>query len=201
MNKQKKKTYSSVSKMLGDTLENEEHLSQEEFDAVISSRKLIKELIAVRTVEGLSQKQVADKMNYTQSKISKFENSCDDDLSLGDVKQYMDALGLKMLVGGKRKGVTLVDEIKIMAISIKRKLDELAKLAGEDHAMAAGIASFYAEAFFNFNKMLIDNVERLPSNPQNDEPSITFYLEDEGSADESDEIASTNCSEENAVVA
>ncbi len=165
--------------MIRDTADTNETLSADDFDRCVNSRTLIKELIALRTSAGLSQSDVAKKMDCSQSRISKLEHSLDDDLALGDVRQYMAALDLKMLVGGKKNSWSLVDEIKVMAIGIKRKLEELAELAGEDESIASGIASFYAEAFFNFNKMLIDNAGRLPSNPENGKPFITFYLETE----------------------
>lgn len=179
-----KKKYSSVSELLHDTQEQGEVYSHDEFETIVNSQKLIKELIALRTVAGMSQKQIADKMDCTQSRVSKLENSCDDDLSMGDVRQYMLALDIEMMVGGKRKHWTLVDEIKCLAVAIKRKLEKLAELADKDKSIASGIASFYAEAFVNFNKMLIDNAERLPSNPTNGEPYVTFYLGDDDEDDD-----------------
>ena len=171
------KTFNSVESRLRETAVPDEAIgSIDEFETRINSRKLIKELIAIRARNGMSQADLAEVMVCSQSRVSKLENGCDDDLSLGEARKYMSCVGFEMIIGGKPKGGTLVDEIKAMAMGIKRKLEELAECASNDESIAAGIASFYAEAFFNFYKMLKDNAERLPSRPEDDKPYITFGL-------------------------
>ena len=52
----------------------------------------------MRTVRGMSQVELGEKMGCTQSKVSKLESSVDADLSLGDLTLYAAALGVSLSV-------------------------------------------------------------------------------------------------------
>lgn len=88
------KQYASVGEMLGDLpLDDSLH---EEVDARIKSRQMIKHLIALRVSHDLSQKDIADRLGCSQSRISKLENGVDDGLRVGDVRDYLHAMGLDL---------------------------------------------------------------------------------------------------------
>src|SRR5438874_1618374 len=89
--KKGKKTFGSVSQLTRDLAE-----SQTFADAVVrrlAERDVLDHLMALRTTQGLSQKDIAGKIGCTQSRISKLEGGKDNDLRLGDFAHYADALG------------------------------------------------------------------------------------------------------------
>jgi transcriptional regulator with XRE-family HTH domain len=91
--KSERKTYTNVVDMV------REDLGDEFADALakrIAERDLVKELFVLRNVKGLTQKALADRMGCTQSRVSKLESARDVELSLGDVKEYLDALGYEV---------------------------------------------------------------------------------------------------------
>ena len=54
--------------------------------------KVITDLVCQRLSAGLSQKDVARRMDRTQSWVSKFEDRLDADLTLGDIQAYCQAI-------------------------------------------------------------------------------------------------------------
>ena len=54
--------------------------------------KVITDLVCQRLSAGLSQKDVARRMNRTQSWVSKFEDRLDAELTLGDIQAYCQAI-------------------------------------------------------------------------------------------------------------
>ena len=54
--------------------------------------KVITDLVCQRLSAGLSQKDVARRMNRTQSWVSKFEDRLDAELALGDIQAYCQAI-------------------------------------------------------------------------------------------------------------
>ena len=53
---------------------------------------VITDLVCQRLSAGLSQKDVARRMNRTQSWVSKFEDRLDAELTLGDIQAYCQAI-------------------------------------------------------------------------------------------------------------
>ena len=64
----------------------------------IQARRLVKMLTAERVRHNLSQKEIAAKMNCSESKISRMESSNDVDLNFGDILAYARAAGINMSV-------------------------------------------------------------------------------------------------------
>ncbi|MEY3813378.1 MAG: hypothetical protein RL495_1325 [Verrucomicrobiota bacterium] len=54
--------------------------------------KVITDLVCQRLSAGLSQKDVARRMDRTQSWVSKFEDRLDAELTLGDIQSYCQAI-------------------------------------------------------------------------------------------------------------
>lgn len=132
------------------------------FDRRVNRRRLVKHLFAMRSAEGLSQKDIAERIGCSQSRISKLESGNDDDLRLADLAAYLGALDLDLCLVFGQKDSTIVNKIKYHAVAIKRLLAELVKLAQIDKQIAAGVAGFHGEAFFNLIKILRDSVKDLP---------------------------------------
>ena len=171
----KQNKYNSVSEMLRDCDETDA-VGIEEFEETVKSRKLVKELSAIRVKKGISQEEMALRLECSQSRISKLENGFDDDLTIGFVRSYMLALGFELMIGAKPESWTLVDEIKAFHNCITRKFEQLSELVGDDHSIAAEIANFYFESVYNFNATFIKNLEKLPSNPISGEPYFSLCM-------------------------
>jgi hypothetical protein len=69
-----------------------------------------------------------------------------------------------------------VDRVRQHAFAIKRELDELAKLAGDDSALRQGVASFVGEAFFNIVRMISESATSIPT-AKDDSPHAGISVE------------------------
>lgn len=170
----KTKRYASVSQMLKDNAPDESF--REEFGKYVSQRRIVKHLLAMRAVKDVSQKEIADRLNCSQSRISKLENGVDDDLRLGDLRGYLSALGLKLGLVVADRDWTAVDEIKHHAFSIKKLMDRLAHFANLDDKIARGVSDFFGEAFLNLVSMIQDSASKLPPRPEGETPYIQIEL-------------------------
>lgn len=156
------KRFESVTDLLRDI--SEDPKLADELEREVAGRQLVKLLIAHRVRSDLSQKEVAERMKCTQSKISKLESSVDNDLRLGDLQQYLDSIGLQIRLVIAPKSHKAVDEIKFHASCIKQLLLKLVKLAStDDTKLAEGIAKFACvEAPINLLKIVLDAAKHLP---------------------------------------
>lgn len=59
----------------------------------VNDRDLVKLLVFQRVEAGITQQEVARKLKWSQSKVSRFEASIDKDLKVGDIKKYLTVLG------------------------------------------------------------------------------------------------------------
>jgi transcriptional regulator with XRE-family HTH domain len=169
-----RKRYSDVRGMVRGL--SEEPGFAEAFEKRLSERKLVRTLFALRNAKGFSQKDVADKLRCTQSRISKLEQGTDNDLRLGDLVAYADAIGLDVRIGLAKKGRTAVEQVKDHAFAIRRLLDHLAGLAATDHLIARGVSNFFGEAAFNLIGMLQDCANKLPPPPEGTPPYFQIEL-------------------------
>jgi transcriptional regulator with XRE-family HTH domain len=92
----KKQTLTSVLQMVRQTSADAKF--QEAFEQRLLARRMIKDLAIQRTANGLTQRDLAQKMGCTQGRISKLESTDDRDLRLGDLARYADAIGLRLKV-------------------------------------------------------------------------------------------------------
>lgn len=159
----KRPQYSSVSDVLRDIAPDDTFRT--EFDKHVAARGLIKHLLGMRAVRGLSQRDVADAIGCTQSRISKLENANDADVRLGDLKAYANAVGCDLVAHPLPRDVKPVDKVKCHAVAIKRHMDDLARLARSDEEIAEGVAAFFYECFVNVFLMMGDSARQLPLRP------------------------------------
>ncbi len=157
------KTHHSVTDLLSDISDDAQFV--DDVRETAADRELVKHLIAHRVKADLSQKELAVKLDCTQSRISKLEQSLDAELRLGDLKQYLDALDLRCRVTITPKSVKAVDEVKFHAFRIRELLTRLVKLANEDEEnISNGIAKFAClEVPINLLKVVSDAVQHLPA--------------------------------------
>ncbi len=128
----------------------------------IKNKTISKLLFALRCQHNLTQKQIADKIGCTQSKISKIESSYDKDITINDLLEYGKSFNLQLEIGYRRKGnIKIVDSIKHHAFKIKEYSDMLAKLAGNDVSMKKGVLGVFCDIVDNMFRMIQDSASKL----------------------------------------
>ena len=166
--------YASVSELLREIAPDGEFPA--EFEERIQRRSLIKHLLVLRAARGLTQRDLADKLGCTQSRISKLENGTDDELRLGDLVKYVHALGLDFGIAMRPAAQTVFDEIKHHAFCIRDRLEHLVELAGKDHAMQEGVGKAHVETLVNMIKIVVDSARKLPDSPEMQAPYIRIEM-------------------------
>lgn len=151
--------YRSVSEMVKNISSDDSY--KELFANKIKNRALAKFLFYLRCEHELSQKELAEKIGCTQSRISKIEHSLDKDLTIQDLLDYAKALNIKLEIGYRHSSVKIVDLIKYHAFKIKSYLDELNDLAKDDDTLNQSIKKFHLEAFLNIAKIIWDSLSKL----------------------------------------
>jgi transcriptional regulator with XRE-family HTH domain len=147
----------------------------DEFMQRLTGRQFIKALTVLRTRAGLSQQELAEKLECTQSKVSKLESGADADIRFGDLVSYTGAVGHEMRILLVPKGLKLVDEVKVHALLIKRLLDKMVQLAGRDGTMTGAVAAFLEEAAFNLTRIVKKAAATLPALPEH--PAVPLQVE------------------------
>jgi len=69
----------------------------------VDERSLSRSLTVLRVQSGLNQKEVAERCDCTQSRISKLECKENRKVTLGELKDYLDSLGFDLLVVARQK--------------------------------------------------------------------------------------------------
>ncbi len=139
----------------------------------LHKRRLIDALAAMRAAKGLSQKDMAERMGCSQSRVSKMEAAEDASLNLGAIIEYVRAIGGRLDITLADTHSTAVDRVKHHAFCIMRETDRLAELATADPAIARGVGRFFDETAFHLVRMLQESAEKLPASASEAEPSMT----------------------------
>lgn len=145
------KRYRTVSEMLEDTRTSEEIVASVK---EVESQDLVPLLTGIRVAKGLTQKQVAELIGCSQSRISKLEQSRDLDLRIADVIDYLGAVdgSIWFTIGPK----PLAEHIKLHVRALRQLLEELVALSGDDPSINQGINGFLDE-------ILVETGQRLES--------------------------------------
>lgn len=122
-------------------------------------RILLDSLIAFRIKRGLSQKDVAQRMQCTQSRISKFENGLDSTTTIGDLRAYAQAIGQDISLLLVRKQTKLADLVKVHTLMIRKAFDKLLSLAADDHTLKTGTKHLAMEVLFENLKTTLNTFE------------------------------------------
>ncbi len=163
------KRFASVRDLVKATAANDDQIR--EFDRRIRGSAIVNALVRSRAAAGMTQADVAERMERTQSAVSKLEHSTDAELSLQDIASYMPATGGRLNLGiGKQPN--RVERNKELAICLEGELKSLADLSSNsnDRAIRQSINGFFGEAWFNFFKILCDATSRLPMEPEETSP-------------------------------
>jgi len=122
-------------------------------EARMSQTRFVAMLTEARARKGMTQKDVAAKIGTSISKVSRFEASNDDDLRIGDAKDYLNALDLEVSIAFFDKSMPTTNQIKHYIFEIEKLLNHLtsiAKTCDDDRAIVDGISRFRGEVLYNF---------------------------------------------------
>ena len=154
----KKEVYKSVSDLYAQYAEPEE---KKRFEEHLNSRKLAKALFALRCKSGKTQKEIAEKIGTTQSKISKIEHAKDCDLAIGEILDYCKAIDIQLNIGFTHAGFSLVNKVKFHWFEIQKSIQEIQKISKGDDAMEKAAQSFTLEAAYNISNGLLGCLEHI----------------------------------------
>lgn len=122
-------------------------------EARMSQTKFVSMLTEARARKGMTQKDIATKIGTSVSKVSRFEASNDDDLRIGDAKDYLNALDLEASIAFFDKSMPTTNQIKHYIFEIEKLLTHLtsiAKSCDDDRQIVDGISRFRGEVLYNF---------------------------------------------------
>ena len=129
----------------------------------LQGKQIAKLLFYLRCKSALSQKELADKIGCSQSRISKLESANDKEVSLDDLLMYSKALKLQLEIGFADHSVKIVDQIKYHALKMHHYMDQLCELAKDDPEIIEGVRKFYGDALFNVLNLITSSYKRLPT--------------------------------------
>lgn len=137
------KKYNSVKGMLSDLVENKTDLKNKL--EKIEQRQISKVLKSFRLKYGLTQKDVASRMDCNQSAVSKLEKSNDDNITIGELKKYLFSLKMGLGIDFREKSdkINRVKLIKYHVNKIENYLTELEEIAKDDEKIKLGIYETY----------------------------------------------------------
>jgi predicted transcriptional regulator len=102
--------YLSVSEAFRDILDDEE--LSESFEQQLRSRRVVKALVSLRVSKGVTQQDVADVLDCTQSRISRIENGLDADLRMSELAAYAKACNCEVAHLFSECGKSFADQIR-----------------------------------------------------------------------------------------
>ncbi len=120
----------------------------------IKARQLSRLLSVMRSQKKMSQVQAAEKIGWSQGRVSKLETKEDRAVSVGDLLDYANALDLEMSIVFLPRGMKIVDRIKIHALEMYRLLQRLVRLSKGDDEMEQAVHHFHDECMNNLINMV-----------------------------------------------
>lgn len=132
----------------------------------LKARQLSRLLSVLRSQKKLSQMQAAEKLGWSQGRVSKLEAKEDRAVSVGDLLDYANALDLEMSIVFLPRGMKMVDRIKIHASEMYRLLQRLVKLSKGDHGMERAVHHFHDECMNNLTKMVGGSQKSMSITPR-----------------------------------
>jgi hypothetical protein len=167
--------YASVSELVRDTSDAG---FADEFDKYQADRGLVNCLTIIRCANGVSQVELAKRMDCAQSKISKMETSADADLSFGDVVSFALALQQSIRISFSPSRKNGSDHIRFHVECIKHALDGLVRINGDDKDTCDDVEAFAIQTVQNMVTAIESALDKLPHRMQ--QPSSPVSVEAEG---------------------
>ena len=163
------KTYKSVSEMVKNLAGDKAFA--ENFEKEAANRILANALFNLRCSNGVTQKEMAERIGCTQSRISKLESSGADSIKVSDLVDYAKALDLCVTVTFHPE-MNAVEAVKFHAFEIKKHLEHLATLAHKDDGIFEGVSRFFSEAVHNLVTIVQMSAKKLPKKATEKRPIL-----------------------------
>src|SRR5690606_20924598 len=110
---------------------------------------IVHHLFGLRSSQGVSQATMAERLSCSQSKISKFENGEDGEISLQELTDYLAALDRGVMLFFYRRSQKTMEQIKFHALMIKQCLNHMVELAENDESIGDGVYRSHLETLVN----------------------------------------------------
>lgn len=124
--------------------------------------RLVEQLSLLRQLAGLTQEQMAERLGFSsQSAVSKLESGHDEDVTIGQIREYIKASGQRvaMLFG---RPMNHVEAVKAHALAMRKHLSALASIAHKGDEIRTEVQAFFGEAFFNLLSIFSECQTELP---------------------------------------
>ncbi|NCD23331.1 MAG: helix-turn-helix domain-containing protein [Spartobacteria bacterium] len=134
----------------------------------LQARQLSRLLTVMRAQMQMSQELAAEKLGWSQGRVSKLETKTDRDISIGDLMDYSGALGMQMSILFLPNKFSIAERIKVLACEIVRLLQKLVRLSKGDEAMERGVERFHEKFLKDLNRMVGDSQKSIRTKPKSD---------------------------------
>lgn len=153
------KKFKNVQDMVKSLSEDKEF--DQQFDEQVNKRRLSRFLFVLRNQKGMTQKQMAEKLGCTQSRISKIEHAEDMDLTVKDLLDYGRVLDMNINFNFAPRNLKIVDLIRFHLHAIHQLIKRLVKLSGDDDQMGLGVLKAMRNTTDTFAENLLSNLKDL----------------------------------------
>lgn len=158
---QMEKEYNSVDQMLKDLFPEEGDKMMAAVDENVEEFSMSDRLAKLRIRNGITQAELAEKLDLTQSCISKIENTANEDLRLNAFMTYMEGCGFEVDLCLVPKDLPGASRVKMHAFAMGRELEELANLGERDEEIADTIRGFNNDVLFNLGQIVKASMGRF----------------------------------------
>lgn len=154
------KQYKDIKDLISDVSQTKKF--EEDAKKEISTKSLSKFLFYLRCDHNLTQKELADKIGCSQSRVSKIEGSYDVEITMRDLFDYGKALDLQLELGYRAKTARVVDLINYHFLRIKGYLQRLIGMAEGDPSINDGLTHYLKEDLLGkMIDLMAENIAKL----------------------------------------
>lgn len=140
--------------------------------------RIARRLQLIRMTKGLSQNEIASRMGCTQGNVSKIENKYDDDLTMGDIRSYLQAVeaGMGFAIGPE---LTLAESISKNINELDKDLKKLKFIkSGEDQDLSNAIDEYLSTSHKKLLNIVLKSMSGMQDNSTKGQTQIHFDVAD-----------------------
>ena len=174
--------------MVRDTDDDKEFA--DELEGTHEAKRLSRILFRMRASRGVTQKELAEKLETTQGRISKLEQASVNSIKVSDLLDYAHSLGYNVGLEFHTRQ-SAVDHIEHNISEIRKNLDFLASLAqkAEDQKLHRLIRKFFEGTTSSLLKEVAEAASELPQLVPPHESEVRFSIPAElGEQDDTKEV-------------
>ena len=125
--------------------------------------RLIRCLVSMRGKAGLSQREMAERMGCSQSRISKIEHGLDFELTIGDMTAYAKATGFGSIISFSDGINNAAGMIKYHIKQANMLLGRIIELSEKDTCMLKGADNYSMGMLLSFCSLLYEETKKIPN--------------------------------------